>query len=69
MVLEDYKCCNEKCNHEFKGTKGPPTYCPKCGGKYCEWVSFKDWEYNPETERLERKKDEKENETIQCDSK
>ncbi len=55
VVLEDYKCCNDKCSHEWKAPTSMQN-CPKCGSKYVEWVSFSKWEYNETTEKLERVK-------------
>lgn len=52
---EFYKCMNPKCEFGFKGLPGP-NICPKCGSLYIEWTNFeKDWEYNLNTNRWERK--------------
>jgi len=48
FVLESYKCMDEKCGNEWQGTVGPPNYCAKCGGKYCEWTSFDKWDFDLE---------------------
>ena len=44
--MEKYRCMSEKCKAEWDGVPGPPNFCPKCNGMYCEWVNFeKDWDY------------------------
>jgi hypothetical protein len=43
-MTETYRCCNEACKSEWKGKAGPPNFCPKCNGLYCEWLTFKEWE-------------------------
>jgi hypothetical protein len=48
-LLEKYKCMNEACKVEWSGTVGPPNFCPKCKGMYCEWLTFKDWDFDGES--------------------